>query len=131
MVALYRLPLRPLLSLPVTPSFDPSEAEGWPSHPVPPSRYDQLEGAVLDRRTFLGVLTGSLLAAPLAAEAQQAGKVPRVGYLTSTLARWNADGNRATGGMAVGRPRMERTLNGPGPSGSRRANPSPRLPGRV
>ena len=30
---------------------------------------------VMDRRTFLGALTGGLLAAPLAAEAQQAGKV--------------------------------------------------------
>jgi len=36
---------------------------------------------VIHRRTFLGTLTGGLLAAPLAAEAQQAGKVPRIGYL--------------------------------------------------
>jgi putative ABC transport system substrate-binding protein len=36
----------------------------------------------MDRRAFLGTLTGSLLAAPLAAEAQQAGKVYRVGYLS-------------------------------------------------
>ena len=35
------------------------------------------------RRTFLGRLAGGLLAAPLAAEAQQAGKVPRVGVLSS------------------------------------------------
>jgi putative ABC transport system substrate-binding protein len=35
----------------------------------------------LDRRRFIGTLAGSLLAAPLAAEAQQAGKVPRVGIL--------------------------------------------------
>jgi putative tryptophan/tyrosine transport system substrate-binding protein len=34
------------------------------------------------RRAFIGALTG-LLAAPLAAEAQQAGKVYRVGYLTA------------------------------------------------
>ena len=34
----------------------------------------------MDRRAFLG-LAGGLLAAPLAAEAQQAGKVPRVGVL--------------------------------------------------
>jgi putative ABC transport system substrate-binding protein len=32
----------------------------------------------MDRRAFLGTLTGSLLAAPLAAEAQQAGKPPRL-----------------------------------------------------
>jgi putative tryptophan/tyrosine transport system substrate-binding protein len=36
---------------------------------------------VVDRRTFLSALTGGLLAAPLAAEAQQAAKVPRIGYL--------------------------------------------------
>jgi putative ABC transport system substrate-binding protein len=35
----------------------------------------------VERRTFLGVIAGSLLAAPLAAEAQQVGKMPRVGYL--------------------------------------------------
>ena len=35
----------------------------------------------MDWRAFLGTLTGSLLAAPLAAEAQQAGKVFRVGLL--------------------------------------------------
>jgi ABC-type uncharacterized transport system substrate-binding protein len=35
----------------------------------------------LDRRTFLGAVTGGLLAAPLAAEAQQATKIPRVGIL--------------------------------------------------
>jgi putative ABC transport system substrate-binding protein len=36
----------------------------------------------LDRRTFLGTLTGGLLAAPLAVEAQQPGKVWRVAYLS-------------------------------------------------
>jgi ABC-type uncharacterized transport system substrate-binding protein len=35
----------------------------------------------MDRRRFLGTLTGSLLAAPLAAGAQQAAKVPRIGVL--------------------------------------------------
>jgi putative ABC transport system substrate-binding protein len=35
----------------------------------------------MDRRTFLMVLSGGLLAAPLAAEAQQAGKVYRIGLL--------------------------------------------------
>ena len=37
----------------------------------------------MDRRAFLEVLTGSLLAAPLAAEAQSVGKVYRVGTLHS------------------------------------------------
>ncbi|MFI5373188.1 MAG: ABC transporter substrate-binding protein, partial [Candidatus Rokuibacteriota bacterium] len=40
----------------------------------------------MDRRVFLGVLTGGLLAAPLAAEAQQAAKVARIGYLATNLA---------------------------------------------
>ncbi|HWN02231.1 MAG TPA: ABC transporter substrate-binding protein [Candidatus Dormibacteraeota bacterium] len=35
----------------------------------------------MDRRAFLGTLAGSLLAAPLAARAQPAGKVWRIGYL--------------------------------------------------
>jgi len=35
----------------------------------------------MDRRTFLGALAGGLLAAPLAAGAQQAGKVWRIGWL--------------------------------------------------
>jgi putative ABC transport system substrate-binding protein len=38
----------------------------------------------MDRRTFIGSMAGGLLAAPLAAEAQRAGKVPRIGVLTST-----------------------------------------------
>jgi len=38
----------------------------------------------MDRRTFLGALTGSLLAAPLIAEAQQAGKVHRIGLLLTS-----------------------------------------------
>ncbi|HKX01100.1 MAG TPA: ABC transporter substrate-binding protein [Methylomirabilota bacterium] len=35
----------------------------------------------MERRTFIGVIAGGLVAAPLAAEAQRAGKVPRIGYL--------------------------------------------------
>jgi hypothetical protein len=35
----------------------------------------------LDRRTFVCALTVGLLAAPLAAEAQQAGRIPRVGVI--------------------------------------------------
>ena len=36
----------------------------------------------MDRRAFIGTLAGGLLAAPLAAEGQQAGRVWRVGYLS-------------------------------------------------
>ncbi len=35
----------------------------------------------MDRRTFLGSLAGGLLAVPLAVEAQQVGRVPRIGVL--------------------------------------------------
>jgi putative ABC transport system substrate-binding protein len=38
------------------------------------------------RRAFLGTMAGGLLAAPLAAEAQQAAKVARIGYLSTNLA---------------------------------------------
>ena len=42
---------------------------------------------MMHRRTFLGTLASGLLAAPLAAEAQQtAGKVVRIGYLAANLA---------------------------------------------
>ena len=37
--------------------------------------------SVIDRRTFVGAASGVLLTLPLAVEAQQAGRVPRVGYL--------------------------------------------------
>src|ERR1700682_807355 len=39
------------------------------------------EDPVMKRRTFIGVIACGLLAAPPAAEAQPAGKVPRVGML--------------------------------------------------
>jgi putative ABC transport system substrate-binding protein len=38
----------------------------------------------VDRRAFFGTVAGSLLAAPLAVEAQQAGKVYRIGYLSNS-----------------------------------------------
>jgi len=43
----------------------------------------------MDRRTFLGTLAGALLAAPLAAEAEQAGKVWRIGWLSPAADRNN------------------------------------------
>jgi putative ABC transport system substrate-binding protein len=36
---------------------------------------------MMNRRTFIGSIAGSILAAPLAARGQQAGKVPVIGYL--------------------------------------------------
>ena len=39
-----------------------------------------------DRRTFLGALASGLLAAPLAAEAQQTAKIARIGYLGTNRA---------------------------------------------
>ena len=38
----------------------------------------------MNRRAFIGTVSGGLLAAPLAAAAQQAGKLPRIGILLST-----------------------------------------------
>ena len=40
----------------------------------------------MERRTFLAMVPGSVLAAPLAAEGQQAAKTPRIGYLAMNLA---------------------------------------------
>lgn len=49
--------------------------------------FKRLRGYVeMDRRAFIGRVTGSLITAPLAAEAQQATKVPRIGLLAANLA---------------------------------------------
>jgi len=40
----------------------------------------------VERRAFMGVLTSGLLAAPLASEAQQAGRVYKIGYLGGSSA---------------------------------------------
>jgi hypothetical protein len=37
---------------------------------------------MMDRRTFIALVGGGILATPLAVEAQQAGEVPRVGYIS-------------------------------------------------
>src|SRR5712692_4322739 len=42
--------------------------------------------SVTTRRAFIGTLTGGLFAAPLAAEAQPAAKIVRIGFLTANLA---------------------------------------------
>jgi hypothetical protein len=41
---------------------------------------------VTARRAFVGIVVGGLLAAPLVAEAQQAAKIPRIGYLATSRA---------------------------------------------
>jgi len=45
---------------------------------------------MMDRRTFIGGIAGSLLAAPLASRAQQVGKVYRIGILEAIPAAQNA-----------------------------------------
>src|SRR5438445_6181555 len=40
----------------------------------------------MERRTFMALVSGGFLAAPLAAEAQQAAQIARIGYLTSSPA---------------------------------------------
>ena len=39
----------------------------------------------MDRRNFIGTVAGSLLAVPRIADAQQAGKLPRMGYLSDEV----------------------------------------------
>jgi putative ABC transport system substrate-binding protein len=41
---------------------------------------------MMNRRVFIGTLAGGLVAAPLAAEAQQAAKIARIGYLAGNVA---------------------------------------------
>src|SRR5437762_4178695 len=41
---------------------------------------------MMERRTFMAMLTGGIVVAPFAAEAQQAAKVARIGYLATNLA---------------------------------------------
>jgi len=50
--------------------MEPADSTLGPRHPV-------------ERRTFMAIVAGGLLAAPLAAEAQSTGKPYRVGYLSS------------------------------------------------
>jgi hypothetical protein len=53
----------------------------------------------MERRAFLALVPGSLLAAPLAAEAQQAARVYRLGFLGQTSA---ADFGRQTAALRQG-----------------------------
>jgi len=52
----------------------------------------------VDRRAFLGAVAGGLLAAPLAAEAQQIGKAPRIGLLSPGSP---SDAGRSPSNLAV------------------------------
>ena len=52
----------------------------------------------MDRRAFLGAVAGGLLAAPLAAEAQQRGKAPRIGLLSPGSP---SDAGRSPSNLAV------------------------------
>ena len=56
---------------------------GSPASPYPAAHAE--EDRVIDRRTFLGAMAGGLLAAPLAGEAQPAGKVPDRVWLLARL----------------------------------------------
>jgi ABC-type uncharacterized transport system substrate-binding protein len=47
-------------------------------------RVDQIN-RTMDRRAFIGAIGGSVLVAPLAVQAQQAGKIPRIGWLTNSV----------------------------------------------
>jgi putative tryptophan/tyrosine transport system substrate-binding protein len=45
----------------------------------------------MERRTFMAMLTGGIVVAPFAAEAQQAAKVPRIGFLGNSTAALEAN----------------------------------------
>src|SRR5262249_30039033 len=62
----------------------PQDRQGSrPDDPAVPASAGRSGDRVVERRAFFGTLTGGLLAAPLAAEAQQAAKVFRIGFLGS------------------------------------------------
>jgi hypothetical protein len=71
----------------------------------------------MNRRAFLSTLSGSLLAAPLAAEAQRAREILRVGY--AGVAAVRATGRRSGGGssslLGGRRPRLGGYVTGRGP----------------
>src|SRR5262249_53204952 len=61
-----------------------------PDDPAIPPGSRRSGDRVVERRVFLGAVTGGLLAAPLAAEGQQAGKVFRIGAIVATDAFYDA-----------------------------------------
>src|SRR5215472_9585859 len=66
--------------------MDPTCSPHFSYSPRPQIAYR--DDPVIDRRTFLAVTGAVLLAAPLVAEAQQAGKVWRVGLLVPAVGPW-------------------------------------------
>src|SRR5262245_19739598 len=64
------------------PRCDSISPGSWPSRAAFDGRGGSTSGEpVMERRAFMGALAGGLLAAPLAAEGQQAGKIYRIGIL--------------------------------------------------
>jgi len=60
---------------------------GEAAGPAAEGRHSFGERTVMDRRTFIGTVAGGLLAVPRVADAQQAGKRPVVGVLTTDARR--------------------------------------------
>jgi putative ABC transport system substrate-binding protein len=67
--------------------MDPARFSHAP-HPLAPDSQNTCAkiDPVMERRTFMAMLTGGTVVAPFAAEAQQADKVARIGYLATNLA---------------------------------------------
>src|SRR5262249_30698636 len=60
----------------------PQDRQGtWPEDPAVGADAGGRDGPMISRRGFVATLTGGLLVAPLAAGAQQTGKIARVGIL--------------------------------------------------
>src|SRR5437016_5076751 len=67
--------------------MDPGRFHHAP-HPLAPdaqNTYARID-PVMERRTFMAMLAGSIVVVPLAVEAQQAAKLPRIGFLSLNLA---------------------------------------------
>jgi len=78
----------------------------------------------MDRRAFIGSLSGGLLTAPLVAQAQQGAKLPRVGYLSpgtggqsSYAVRYRREPfRRGLRELGYNRAAHRERIDGPGPS---------------
>src|SRR5262249_60574701 len=77
--------------------MDPARFPHAPHTLAPDSQIPLWEDPVMERRRFIEAIAGGFLAAPLAAEAQQPGKVPRIGLITGaseSMARSRGDAVR-------------------------------------